>query len=286
MKKNHKKEKVGVYGLLGSYTDQAIKQIFKKNKISAKSVDFVELPDALDLMNFMEKGNLVIFPIENSTGGTVTQFLDLFPRYNFEILTEYFMPIDHCLLANKGITKSDVTHVYSHPQSLLQCSQFLSENKYTPFADSDNSAAAQTVSQMTEKNVASIGGEILADIYGLKILQKKVQNSKDNTTRFLVVKKTGSQSIFEGKIRQNKAKKTTLIFETKDIAGALYKCLGAFATNGISLSKIESRPAANQKNFNYFFLAEFDGNIHDKNIIDALTELKFFTEKIKIFGSY
>ncbi len=282
----NKKEKIGVYGLLGSYTDQAIKEILKKKNISTKNIDFVELPEASDLMNFMKKGNLIILPIENSTGGTVTQFLDLFPKYDFEIIYEYFMPINHCLLAKKGIKKSDIKKVYSHPQSLLQCSKFLAENKFSPIADSDNSAAAQTISKMDDKNVASIGGEILADIYDLKILQKKVQNSKNNTTKFLIAKKARSKNIFENKIKNKNPKKTTLIFETKNITGALYKCLGAFATNGINLSKIESRPAANQKNFNYFFLIEFAGNTEDKNVKDALVELDFFTENIKIFGSY
>lgn len=280
-----KKTDIGIYGLAGSYTEQAARKILKDKKVSLQNIHFVELPEATDLMDFMKKGNLVVFPIENSTGGTVTQLVDLFPKYDFKILTEYFMPIDHCLLAKKGTHFSDIEKVYSHAQSLLQCSEFIHAHKFAPMTDTDNSVAAKNILDM-DNNVASIGGEILADVYGLKILKKKIQNSKENTTRFLVVKNSKTQLAIEKKIQNKKPQTTTIIFEAKNIAGALYKCLGSFATQGVSLSKIQSRPAHNQKNFNYFFLVEFEGVLNKKNVQSALHELEFFTEEIKIFGSY
>ncbi len=271
--------------MTGSFTDQAGREILKKKKINLKNIDFVYLPDAKDLMNFVKKGHLAVLPIENSTGGTVTQFLDLFPDYDFEILNEYFMEINQTLLAKTDTKMKDIKKVYSHPQSLLQCSDFLNENNFTPLADSDNSTAAKHILEMGN-DVAALGGEILADIYGLKILKRKVQNSKNNVTRFLLIQRKGLKNPLENKLREKKRNKISLIFETKDLPGVLYKCLGAFATNNINMSKIESRPHRGKENFNYFFMVDLEGNLENQNIKNALAELDFFTEKVKILGNY
>ncbi len=285
MNNNKNTYKVAIYGLKGSYTDQAANKFFNK---CCKENDFVfkEKPLFPDLFDFVEEGNLAFFPIENSTGGTVVQSLDLFPDYNFEIIAEYYMDINHCLLVRPENVDNKIKKVYSHPQSLLQCSNFLNENGIETVADSDNAAAGKNVSMMKEKNVAAIGGEVLADLYNLKIVKRNFQNSKNNVTRFVLIKKKNSKLEFEEKLKKiNGLWKTTITFTAKDKPGSLYKCLGAFATNSVDLTKIESRPSRN-KNFGYYFLLEFKGNIDDKNVKNALEELKFFTDEYKIIGSY
>ena len=279
-----KKNKIGIYGLRGSYTHQAAVNILKEKKINTEQIDFVELPKAPDLLNFLKKGNEIIFPIENSTGGIVTQILDLLPEYEIDILNEYQMQISHCLLAKKNTKK--IEKVYSHPQSLLQCSGFIEKNKLEEVADIDNSVAAKNISQMGGKNIGAIGGEILAELYGLKILKKSIQNNKENITRFFVARKKGKKTEISKKIESKEKKKISMIFETKSVPGVLYKSLGSFAIHGLNLTHISSRPLKNGKKFYYFFYVEFEGQLNDKNVKIALEELKCFTERIEVLGNY
>ena len=153
-----------------------------------------------------------------------------------------------------------------------------------PFGDTAGSA--KYVKENNLKDVAVIGSELLSNIYNLQILKKKFQNNQNNVTRFLLVKNKKLKYNFEKKILKGcGCFKTTIIFETKNIPGALYKCLGGFVSNGINLTKIESRPSS-KKNFDYFFFLEFEGNLLDKNVKQALEELKFFSKNLKIYSSY
>jgi prephenate dehydratase len=278
------KNKIAVYGLFGSYTSAAAEKFVKNNNI--KNIEFKEFVFFSDMFNFIDEGNLAFFPIENSNGGTVTQSIDMFPKKDFEIISEFYFKIDHCILGKKNSDLKDIKSVYSHPQALTQCSNFLDKKKITPLSFSDTSAAAKKISETSkeDKKYGAIGSKDLAKIYGLKVLKNDFQNSKNNITRFFLVKKKNKKYDFEKKIKKDN--KTTILFETKNIPGSLYKCLGAFATNGINLTKIESRPSTGEKNFNYFFIVDFMGNLEDKNVKTALEELNFFTEKIKFFGSY
>ena len=116
---NQKYQNIAIYGLLGSYTHQAAQKIAKKYKIKP---NFKELPIFSDFFSFIEKDNLGLLPIENSNGGTVTLALDLFPKYDFEILGEYYFPINHSLLGQQKVKLKEIKEVYSHPQALAQCS--------------------------------------------------------------------------------------------------------------------------------------------------------------------
>lgn len=281
LKKKSKKNKLAVYGLNGSYTDTATKKFLEKNKI--KNIELKEFTFFSDLFNYIDKGNLAFFPIENSSGGTVTQSIDMFPKKDFEIVSEFYFDINHCLLGQKNSHVKNINKVYSHPQALAQCSNFLDENKIKPMPFSDTSTAAKNISEKPNKETGAIGSEILAQIYDLKVLKRNFQNSKNNITRFILVKKKGKKYNFEKKLE--KINKNIILFETKNIPGALYKCLGAFSAHGINLTKIESRPSTN-KNFNYFFIVDFIGNPKSKNVQEALEELEFFTQKIKFFGYY
>jgi prephenate dehydratase len=136
------------------------------------------------------------------------------------------------------------------------------------------------------KEEAAIGSMNLSEIYGLNVLSRKVQNSQKNVTRFFLVKKRGKKFYFESKIKnKTDRKKTSLIFRARDLPGALYKTLGGFATNGVNLTKIESRPSQ-EKNFTYFFYIDFEGSLLDKSVVNSLDELRFFSKKIKILGTY
>ncbi len=270
---------VAFFGEKGSYTNQAAKKIFEE----FKEVNFVSYSFLEDVFKFIkEDENLAVLPIENSNGGIVSQVLDMFPKYNFSIFGEYYLPINHTLLAKDGVSFEQIKEVYAHSQSLAQTNNFLSKHSIKAVPYCDNASAAKFVSKNSFTDKGVIGSEILASIYNLKVLKKDFQNSKRNTTRFLIIGNT--EVLFKNKIKDFKYK-TSIIFTVRDISGVLYKCLGGFATNGITLTKIESRPIKN-RNFDYFFFLEFCGNLKDKKVISALEELEFYTKEIKIFGSY
>ncbi len=274
--------KVGFFGLFGSYTNQAAKEIFTG---SYESVEFVEFIFLEEIFKFIQNDNLAVIPIENSSGGLVSQVLDMFPRYDFSIIGEYFLPINHVLLASNKLNISQIKEVYAHPQAIAQVSKFLEKNKINGVPYSDNSSSAKYIRDNNFYDKAAIGSEVLANIYNLEIIKRNFQNSNNNTTRFLVIGKTDNNIFKKNNLRSDSYYKTSLIFTVRDISGVLYKCLGGFATNNINLTRIESRPIKN-KYFDYFFFLEFEGNLKDKKVIMSLEELNFYTKEIKTFGSY
>ncbi len=275
-------KKIVFQGLKGSYSEQALKEYAMLNKLDIISVE--SLGFFKNLFEAIENLGLGFIPIENSYAGSVVQVYDLLLEYDFKILGEYIFNVNHFLVSKKGLKIEDIKYVYSHPQALMQCSKFIEKNNFSPISYDDTAGAAKFVSLSTENNLASISSESSAKIYGLDILAKKIQDSDDNQTRFLLVKKNNFSLDFEDRILEKK-NKSTIIIKTRNIPGALYKCLGAFATNSINLSKLESRPSK-KKNFDYIFYIDFEASLDEERVKLALDEIKFFTQDIKILGSY
>ncbi len=279
-----KKIKIAYQGFEGTYSEEAILEMSKKTGINFEPVEAFTFED---LFEYIDKNGLGFVPIENSNAGTVVPCVDLLRKYDFEIIGEYFFAVNHTLLVNYGVKLEDLEKVYSHPQALAQCSDYFSKKKIEAVAFGDTAGSAKYISETGVKNIGAVGSERLAEIYNLKIIKRNFQNSKNNITRFLLVKKKNKKFSFEKEINENNDKsfKTTIIYETRNIPGALYKTLGGFVTNGISLTKIESRPSG-YKNFDYFFYLEFEGNLKDQRVKNALEELNFFSKKVKVYGSY
>lgn len=278
-----KKNKIAFQGIQGAYSHEALIEFGKKKNIAVNPVESFNFDE---LFKNIKKVGLGFVPIENSNAGTVIQVIDLFLDQDIEIIGEYYFAVNHCLLGKKGTKVKDLKRIYSHPQALMQCSSFLDKNhiKAIPFADTAGSA--KYIKEKGTKEEAAIGSENLAEIYGLKVIGRKIQNSEDNVTRFFLVKKHGKRFSFEKRLKNGSKKtKTSLIFCARDLPGALYKTLGGFATNGINLTKIESRPSQ-EKNFTYFFYIDFEGNPSDKAVANSLEELKFYSKTMKILGSY
>ncbi len=279
-----KKIKIAYQGYKGTYSEEAILEMSKKIKVGFEPVEAFTFDD---LFKYIDKQGVGFVPIENSNAGTVAPCVDLLRKYDFEIIGEYFFEVNHTLLTNFDVKFKDIKKIYSHPQALAQCSTFLSKNKLEAVAYGDTAGSAKYIADNNCQDIAVIGSERLAKIYNLKVIKKGFQNTKDNITRFLIVKKKGERFSFEKKLKEEKNKKfkTTIIYETRDIPGALYKTLGGFVTNGVNLTKIESRPSG-QRNFHYFFFLEFEGNMKDKAVKNALEELRFFSDKVQVYGSY
>lgn len=273
--------KVAYQGIAGAYSQQAIYGFFSQYQIKVEPISrssFRELFEAI-----ATDGILGMVPIENSTAGSVVQCYDLFLDYDLEIIAEYKLDVNHCLLSLPDSSLKDLTQVMSHPQALSQCSNFLDEHKLTALSVFDTAGSAQKLIELQDKSTGAIASMLAAKQYGLKILKSGFQNNNNNTTKFLVVKSKNKHYEFQSQFLNKD--KCSVIFRARDIPSALYKCLGGFATNQVNLSKIESRPIPGSK-FDYLFFIDFEGNPKDIPVKLALEELNFFSEQVIFLGCY
>jgi len=218
-----------------------------------------------------------IVPIENTHAGTVTKTYDLLLNHDLFIVGETYQQIGHCLLANPGASLDRISRVYSHPQALDQCESGLTSLGAEPMPTSDTAGAARSVKERGDAEEAAIAHRACAEIYGLEVLKESIQSNTNNATRFVVIARKH--------LKVTKDVKTSLVFATRHIPAALYKCLGGFATNGVNLTKIESRPQKTERS-GYLFYLDLEGHPEDANVKEALEELQFFASFVKMLGSY
>ena len=212
-----------------------------------------------------------ILPIENSSAGSVTEVYDLMEKYNCKIVRSLKLKIEHCLLAGPGVKLADVKEVVAHEQALNQCSEFLKSSgvKFTVF--SNNAAAAQYVSQSGRTDVAAIASANCADLYNLRVLSDRVSNSDHNYTRFICISR--NLEIYEG------ANKITFVASASHRPGSLYSLIAKFATRGLNICKLESRPIPG-KDFEFRFYFDVEASVQDPDTQTVLSQLEkeeFFT---------
>ena len=268
-----KQARVVFQGAEGAYSQAAMNQYFGK-EIKSFHVDTFR-----DAMSAIEEGraDFAVLPIENSTAGIVNEIYDLLTEFENYIVGEQIIKIEHCLMAVPGTKISDIETVYSHPQSLMQSSNYLSKTGWQQISMKNNAFAAQKVRDDGMKNQAAIASEVAADIYGLEILQKGVNNLKDNSTRFIIVT---NQKIFK-----EDAAKISICFEVPNESGSLYHMLSHFIYNNLNMTKIESRPLEG-RNWEYRFFIDFEGNLADSAVKNALRGLREEARNMKILGNY
>ena len=273
-------------GVEGAYTQLALKEYF------GADADSYHVETWRDAMEAIAKGeaDYAVLPIENSSAGIVSETYDLMVEYEHCIVGEQVIRIDHALLGLPEAELSDITDVYSHPQALMQCSGYLGNRRDWETHSVKNTAmAARKIKE--DKNIykAAIGSRLNAEIYGLKVLEERIQNNKTNATRFIIV--TGKH------IFTRTAKKISVCFEIPHESGSLYRTLSHFIYNGLNMNHIESRPAvcgaetdgdgtAEKKNWEYRFFVDFEGNLNDAAVQNALRGLSEETVRFKILGNY
>ena len=224
--------------------------------------------------------DIAVIPVENSNAGRVTDVHFLLPKTGLYITGEYFLRVQHQLLGLHSAEITDIISASSHPQALAQCSDFLRKNNISSISRIDTAKSCQDIINSNDKSMAAIASKMAAEIYGLKILVPNIENSSDNTTRFLIMQK-------ENIVPKDDGSKfiTSCIFKVKSMPAALYKVLGGFATNGINLTKLESY-LINGKFVSAKFYIEIESHPNRKEFQNAFTELKFFTEEIHNLGTY
>lgn len=261
-------------GTEGAYSEQAMKTYFGE-QCDSYHVDTWK--DAMEAIKNKE-ADYAVLPIENSSAGIVSENYDLMVEYDNYIVGEQIIKIEHALLGLPDAEIKDITSVYSHPQALMQCSEYFDEHKdWEKISVKNTAMAAQKIGYDQKKNQAAIAGSINADIYGLKVLENSIQDNKENSTRFIIV--TNRKTYVKN------AKKISICFEIPHESGSLYHMLSHFIYNNLNMTRIQSRPVKD-KNWEYRFFIDFDGNLEDSAVQNALRGLKVETESFKILGNY
>ena len=264
--------KVAFFGPKATFTHLAAMQQFG---LSAELVPQKAIPAVFEEVG-KGRAKYGVVPVENSTEGMVSHTLDMFMESDLKINAEVSLEIHHYLLSRTGRLE-DIKKVYSHPQPIAQCRDWLAENlPNIPVVDVASTAvAAQIVSE--DYTAAAIASELAASMYDLKIVRERIEDQVNNFTRFLVIGKKLTEMSGDDK--------TSLMFSVKDEVGILYRMLEPFAKRGINLSKIESRPLK-KKAWEYIFFLDLMGHIADPVIAEAVQELKQCCQFVKVLGSY
>ena len=267
---------IAYQGVQGAYSEQACKNAYSNHKTIACDTFH-------EAMWLVEQGdvNMAMIPLENSTAGRVEEIYRLIPKMALHVIAEHFEPVVHCLLALSDAKLEDLRYVSSHPQALAQCHHNITSLELKAEAKLDTAGAAKELSRSKDLHRAAIASELAADIYGLKILKENFEDKHGNTTRFFILSAEKSIPTF------NPSKKyiTSLIFQVKNTPAALYKVLGAFATNGINLLKIESYMGTEMLPGSQFHI-DIDGHMDSDMLKLALREVAFSAEDVRMLGVY
>jgi chorismate mutase/prephenate dehydratase len=274
--KSLEKEKARVcyQGAEGAYSEAATVAFFG-DKVNAFHVGTFR-----DAFGALEDGSAdyAVLPIENSTAGIVSEVYDLLTEFECYIVGEQIIDIRHCLMGVKGAELSDIKTVFSHPQPLMQSQRFLADHSSINQVSMKNNAfAARKVAEDGDKTQAAIAGKRAAEVYGLDIILEGINQADTNSTRFIVV--TNQKVFLEG------AKKITLCLEIPHEAGSLYHIMSHFIYNNLNMTGIESRPIED-RNWEYRFFIDFDGNLEDSSVKNALRGLREEAKMMKILGNY
>ncbi|WP_394524850.1 prephenate dehydratase [Lacrimispora sp. JR3] len=233
-----------------------------------------------DAMKEVEEGraDYAVLPIENSSAGAVTDNYDLLMKYHNYIAAETFLTVNHALLGLPNARTEDIRTVFSHPQALMQCSEFLNANRQWKQISVENTAvAAKKVLEEGDPSQAAVASEIAGELYGLKVLSSSINHNKNNTTRFIILTKEA--------VYREDAQKISLSFELPHKSGSLYNILSNFIYNGVNMFMIESRPIPG-RNWEYRFFVDIEGNLSHASVQNALKGISEEGRNMRILGNY
>ncbi len=267
------KARVVFQGAEGAYSQAAMMQYF------GEDVNSFHVDTFRDAMIAIDEGSadFAVLPIENSTAGIVSEIYDLLVEFENYIVGEQIIKIEHCLMAVPGTKLEDIKTVYSHPQSLMQSARYLNEHDWRQISMQNNAFAARKVAEEGDSSQAAIASEYAAKLYGLEVLARGINQSSTNSTRFIIIT---NQKIF-----LKNAGKVSICFEVPHESGSLYHMLSHFIYNNLNMNRIESRPIED-RNWEYRFFIDFDGNLSDSAVKNALRGLREEARNMKILGNY
>ncbi len=265
---------IAFQGEEGAYSDMACRAVFPELKtIPCDSFDdaFIAVNDG--------RADLAMIPVDNTIAGRVADVHHLMPDGDLFIIGEHFQPISHMLLGVRGAKIEDIKHVHSHIHAIPQCRSFLNSINAKTHIHADTAGAAKEIAQRKDRHHAAIASSLAAEIYDLEILKSGIECLSNNMTRFVIL----SPEPYYPPIDANNVI-TSLLFEVRNIPAALYKALGGFATNGLSLTKLESYVDENFQAARFY--CDIEGHPESQAFNRALEELGFFAKDVKLLGSY
>jgi prephenate dehydratase len=276
--------RVGFQGEHGAFHEQAVR------KLVPPPFETVPYPTFPELFRALTRGKVdyAVSAIENTLAGSLHENYDLLLKHRLPILAETNVRIAHNLIAAKDVSLRDVKKVYSMPIAHRQCMTFLGKHpswEIVPYYDTAGSV--KMLVEQKVRNGAAIASKVAAEHYGAKILAADIGDEKENYTRFFLLGRSAArrQSKTASKGALNAATKTSIVFATSNLPGALFRCLSVFALRDISLTKIESRPLRGRP-FEYLFYMDFLGNPSAAPARNALKNLGELTEFVRVLGCY
>jgi prephenate dehydratase len=264
--------KVSFQGEPGAYSEQAVFNYFGKvETLPCESFDVM-----FDSV-VSGKSDAALAPIENSLAGSIHQNYDLLLRHDLHIVGEYFLRVQHCLIAMPDAKIEDIKKAISHPQALGQCAGYLRNRGIKPETVYDTAGSVKMLKESGALDVAAIASRRASEIYGMKILQEGIEDNQENYTRFLAVQREATVPTGEAK--------TSIVFTLKNVPGSLFKAMSVFALRDIDLAKIESRPLQGSP-WEYLFYIDLIGSVHDETVQRALDHLGEYAVMLRVLGSY
>ena len=273
--------KVAFQGELGAFSQQAIRQILGARAKPVPCQRFDEVFEALEKCRV----HAAVTPIENTLYGSVHQNYDLLLKYDFTITAETNVRIVHNVIAPPGTRFGQVRRVYSHDVALNQCLEFFRRYKSiesVPFYDTAGSV--KMVMQERPAGAAAIASALAAKIYGGQILKREIEDDRQNYTRFFLLEKKGARPRHP-KAAPSKVWKTSLVFSTRNVPGALFRALSALALRDLNMTKLESRPLRGRP-FEYMFYLDLIGRHDDAVVRNALGHLGEVADFLRVLGTY
>jgi prephenate dehydratase len=274
-----KKERIGFQGALGAFSQEAVVQLL------GDKVEVVPFPRFEDVFRALTRRKIdaAVIPIENTLAGSVHENYDHLLHFDVRIAAETNVRIIHNLIAPPGIRFKDIRKVYSHPVALNQCLRFFARHpkiESTPFYDTAGSV--KMVMEEKAADAAAIASSVAASIYGAHILQRSIEDDRRNFTRFFLLYASKRTPLPR---REAKAWKTSLVFTTRNVPGALFRALSAFALRDLNMTKIESRPL-HGKPWEYLFYLDFLDKEEEPRVQNALRHLAELADFMRVLGSY
>jgi prephenate dehydratase len=272
-------ELVAFQGEIGAFSQEAVRQLLGVNVRVLPCQWFDEVFKCLR----NKKVQAAVIPIENTLAGSVHENYDHLLNFNFQIVAEASVRIVHNLIAAPGVRFGNIRKVYSHPVALNQCLDFFSKNpqiEKVPFYDTAGSV--KMIMEQKLKDAAAIASSLASEVYGAKILKKSIEDDRRNYTRFFLLRRPGRHIQKPG---ANRGWKTSVVFSTRNIPGALFRALSAFALRDLNLTKIESRPLRG-KPWEYLFYLDLLGQVDEPRCRNALSHLAELADFLRVIGCY
>ncbi len=266
--------RIAFQGALGAYSHEACLQA-RPDMTPVPCMTFE------DVFHAVREGraDLAMLPVENTTYGRVADIHRLLPKSGLHIIAEAFVRVRISLMAKPGVPLEDIKHVRAHMVLIPQARSWLDAHGITSEAATDSAGAAEELANSDERHVGVLASDVAAEIHGLHVLARNIEDLDHNTTRFLLMAPNIDLS------RRTQNMMTTFVFEVRNIPAALYKAMGGFATNGVNMTKLESYMVGGSFTATQFY-ADIEGHPDDAGVKRALDELGYFTNMLEVLGVY